>query len=181
MPGTPLKRTKNPWYDRNIFQRPVQWSGPGEPRVTPGLLYNLDLPAALACFQRALARAERRALPAGLTFRLGLDFALAGAPALCRAQRARAAAEMAARPAALIRGFLFRPPGVAAAGAGAPSNWWYCSCSVWIRSWMSAALRNCRGVSSVNDFIFANVAIWPDKSSVFDAWWWRRRELNPGP
>lgn len=86
--------------------------------------YNLDLPAALAFAHLALANSESRFLAAGLTFRLRFCAGLAaGLPRLIFAHLALAAAEMAARPAALIFLFLGLPAAPAAlAGAEAPTS-----------------------------------------------------------
>ena len=65
--------------------------------------YSAFLPAAFAFFQRALAIAESRALPAADIFLLGCWVeTCAGLAALIFAHRARAAAAIRARTAALI-------------------------------------------------------------------------------
>lgn len=95
--------------------------------------YKRLLPCAWTFCQRALAISARRARTAGETLRLRLAAEGAVPPfaALSRAQRARAAAEILARPAALIRRLPRRAGAAAEAGAaGAPSNSTNSACMV---------------------------------------------------
>jgi hypothetical protein len=125
---------------------------PGTPqRAVPGF-YSVELPAALALAQRALAEAANLALVAALTLRFALTAffffpALGGRPGprrpLALAQRLRWAAPMAALAAADI--FRRRRLGVASAAAGVSTPVIEASCSfnISIFSLMATTLRSC--------------------------------------
>ena len=134
--------------------------------TSPFRTQSVALPAAFAFFHLAFAIAESLALPAALIFFLGFLTALVAVELFSLAHRARAAAAIAARPAALI--FRFLGAGAASVGAGAPSSRFSSCCSFNILSWILAAFLRAFGVRPFIGFIKAQSA-------------WSKNEVKPCP
>jgi hypothetical protein len=134
-------------------------------RLVTFIAYSFALPSAFAFAHLALAEAARLVLAAGLNllffFAAGFSVFASSLLFLKAAHLALAAAAILARPAALI--FRFFGPVATAAGASAaplPRSLVSSFCRVSSRSLISAARRNCCGVSPVREFIVS--ALWRD-------------------